>query len=256
MRVIDIFRYFAIGYDYRFLLEHGGAGIPVRGPSHSLLSRLKNFYELLDDLDLQVTKQASNKLRIAILSTKTLPKDAKVDESLAKKIKEAMTELDKTLDAELKLRTAYIVTPKRFDLNHLLHNPGNLFATSVFKKLPPICQYDFTEACLCIAFGRSTAAVFHILRGTEGVLRHYYYSIVKRQRIESLLWHHIIVHLRKRRDAPKKSLLDNLDNLRFNYRNPTQHPEARFDMDDAQDILSISIDVVNQMIKDIDKRTS
>ena len=64
----------------------------------------------------------------------------------------------------------------------------------------------------------------------------------------------MIEHLEKRRDAPLKPLMDNLDNIRVNFRNPTQHPEARYDMDGAQDLLSISIDVVNRMIKDLDDR--
>jgi len=93
------------------------------------------------------------------------------------------------------------------------------------------------------------------MRGTEGALRFYYASIVKRGR-KKQMWNNIIEHLKARRDSPPKALLDSLDNIRINFRNPTQHPEARYDMDEAQDLLSISIDAVNRMIRDLKKRSA
>lgn len=185
---------------------------------------------------------------------KKLPAETVVDETLAKEIEEAINKLDATLDAELKLRFAYIVTPKRFSLDALLSSPKKLFASNVFDQFPPMCKYDFWYACRCIAYGLGTAAAFHIMRGTEGILKHYYCTIVKRGRVKKLMWNNMVEHLRKRRDAPPKPLLDNLDNIRSNFRNPTQHPEARYDMDEAQDLLSIGIEVTNRMIKDINKR--
>src|SRR5687768_8452371 len=92
------------------------------------------------------------------------------------------------------------------------------------------------------------------MRGTEGVLRHYYCAIVKKSRVKTLLWYAMVDHLRKRRDAPPKALTDNLDNIRVNFRNPTQHPDARYDMQEAQDLFALSIDVVNRMTRDIVKR--
>ena len=127
-------------------------------------------------------------------------------------------------------------------------------AKGVFEALPDISKYDFMEAGKCIAFERATAAAFYTMRGTEGVLRHYYCSIIKRGRVAKLMWYDMVQHLRKRRDAPPKALLDNLDNIRLNFRNPTQHPEARYDMDEAQDLLSLSIDAINRIYKDLLKR--
>jgi hypothetical protein len=162
---------------------------------------------------------------------------------------EAVNRIDATLDAELQLRHAYIVTPKRLQMDHLLKTPKALFREGVFPKLPLICQFDFQEACKCIAFALPTAAAFHCMRGVEGVLRRLYCGVVRRDRIEPLLWHSMVMHLRKRRSTIPKPLLDNLDNIRSNFRNPTSHPDARFDIDEAQDLFSLAVDVVNRVVK-------
>jgi hypothetical protein len=44
-------------------------------------------------------------------------------------------------------------------------------------------------------------------------------------------------------------MLDHLDHIHVNFRNPTQHREARYDLEEAQDLLSLSIDALNRMAK-------
>ncbi len=250
MKRIPIYDYFAFGYNYN-ILRFSKKGMTVHGESNSLLDRINEFLSYADGLNLQVTNQAAGMLRLIQSRVKKLPVDSKMDGDLETEVHEAIEQLDKTLDAELQLRYAYIVTPKRFDLDNLLYSPGNLFAKGVYSTLPTITQFDFAQACHCIGFALSTAAAFHLMRGTEGALRYYYTTIVKRGRTKSLMWNAMIMHLRKRSDVPKKSLLDHLDNIRINFRNPTQHPDARYDLDQAQDLLSLSIDATNQMMKDL-----
>jgi hypothetical protein len=50
-----------------------------------------------------------------------------------------------------------------------------------------------------------------------------------------------------------KILLNQLDHMRDGFRNPTAHPEKIFDIDEAQDLLSICIDAANRMILGLDK---
>lgn len=253
MQETEIFKYYAFGYNY-FILHFRIEGRKVHGEKDTLISNLDAFFKTLDDLNLQVTKTGATGLRNIRQEIENLPKDANVDSALAKKVKAEIDKIDTTLDSELKLRSAFIITPKRYDLDYLLKNPQNLFGSSIFNKLPVICQFDFQQACRCAAFSLPTSAAFHLMRGTEGVLRYYYCSIVKHSRVKYLMWNDIVQHLRKRRDMPPKPLLDGLDNIRYNFRNPTQHPEARYDMDEAQDLLSVSIDAVNRMIKDLENR--
>lgn len=249
MQEIDIFNYFAFGYDY-WLLRFTSENRAIHDQPGSLSSTIDLFFKNLEALNLRVTLRVADDLKKIRARLGDLPKDSTVDSDLAKEINEAVNKLDATLDAELKLRSAYVVTPRRFQLDHLLKTPQSLFGKSVFENLPDICQFDFREAGRSIAFGMPTAAAFHLMRGTEGVLRHYYCSIVKRDRTKKLMWFDMVTHLEKRRDSPPKPLLDNLNNIRVNFRNPTQHPDARYDMDEAQDLLAVSIDSVNRMMRD------
>src|SRR5687767_6428536 len=102
----------------------------------------------------------------------------------------------------------------------------------------------------CIAFERPTAAAFHILRGTEDVLRSYYRRMVRNGRIKSSMWGAIVQDLRKRGATKAHVTLNNhLDNIRSSFRNPTQHPEAIYDIHEVQDLWAVCIDVVNRMHK-------
>jgi hypothetical protein len=116
---------------------------------------------------------------------------------------------------------------RRLEELELLNDVGSLFAPETFKAVPTIVQYDLAEAGKCIAFERPTAAAFHILRGTEGVLRHYYTRMVRHGAISERTWGPLVSDLRKRKLTKKYETLNNhLDNIRVSFRNPTQHPEA------------------------------
>jgi hypothetical protein len=47
----------------------------------------------------------------------------------------------------------------------------------------------------------------------------------------------MIASMRARSKPPPAALLDNLDGLRRNFRNPTQHPEKVYDIHEAQDLF-------------------
>lgn len=253
MKKTEIFEYWAFGYNY-YLLRYRSLGLPVHGSTDSLIAQLDEFFTYVENLNLQVTKRAASDLQVIYRRAKEMAKDAEVDRELASDVTTAINKADATLEAELKLRDAFIVTPKRFDLEYLLEEPSELFAAGVFSLLPPICRFDLASACKAIAYALPTAAAFHLMRGTEGALCFYYRTIVKRGRVAPLMWGNMIAHLRGRRDAPSKAILDHLDNIRANFRNPTQHPDARYDIDEAQDLLAVSIDAINRMVKNLKQR--
>ena len=253
MRGVSVLNHFAFGYNYR-RLRFWGVDFPVHG-ENSLVGAIDEFFAYLRDLDLRVTERATDRLRKIREKIKSLPADTKTDAALAAEVTAALNFLDTTLDAELAMRTAYLPTPKRFDLDSLLVTPKNLLGEDVYVSLPDIARFDFFYACRCIAFELPTAAAFHLMRCTEAVLRLYYNSLVLRNRITNPMWGPIIDHLRKKRqNPPPKALLDHLDNIRNNFRNPTQHPEARYTSDEAQDLLSTTVDVVNRTIRDLRSR--
>lgn len=64
------------------------------------------------------------------------------------------------------------------------------------------------------------------------------------------MWGPIVQDLRNKTKTRKHIALNNhLDNIRVSFRNPTQHPEALYDIHEVQDLLSVCIDVNNRMFK-------
>lgn len=216
---------------------------------------MTSFFDFLDELGLVVTRRvAADQLADIRKELDAASDDDYLTEEQATGITEAMGTIRVTLDAELQGVHAYTPTSKRLDLAKLLENPKGLFGPGVFGSLPQIAQNDFGDAARCIAFEIPTAAAFHLMRGIEAVLRNYYQLMIRQKRILSKDWGPIITDLRSRRRTKKYEALNNhLDNIRVSFRNPTQHPDAEYDIHEVQDLYSVSIDVVNRMIKALKK---
>jgi hypothetical protein len=152
--------------------------------------------------------------------------------------------------AEAEGQVAFIASDGRYAVSKLLDDVGGLMGEHVFDGLPALAQYDFQQAGRAIAFDLPTAAAFHLLRGTEAVLRDFYLRTVKRDRIkEPRMWGPMVTALRARRNPPPAVLLTNLDSLRAHFRNPTQHPEKVYDLDEAQDLMALAFDAVARMVR-------
>ena len=182
--------YIVFGTQLRYLLD-AKDGWRVDGEGR-ILQNANWFLENLDRFALPVTSRASHELRgfVRELATKAEGLDEyylSVED--ATDLTRIMRELRPTLYAEAAGNIAYVVSDKRYSVEKLLGDVGSLFARGVYKRLPPIAQYDFSEAGLCVAFVRPTAAAFHALRGTEAVLRQFYRGVVRQRRIaEPWMW--------------------------------------------------------------------
>lgn len=245
MQSKSILSYIVFGTEQRFL-QDAKAGWRVHGEIF-ILKNIDRFFAHLQEFDLPVTQRAAYKLRQFRNELAKSDSDHKLTTGEASKLGYIMNNVRDTLFAEAEGNVAFIVTDKRIDVNKLLSDVPALMSPSVFNSLPDIAQYDFIEAGKCIAFELPTSAAFHILRGTEAVLRHYYCSIVQRNRAEPL-WGPMVESLRGRRTPPPAPLLDNLDNIRRSFRNPTQHPDKRYDIQEVQDLFGLCVDVINRMI--------
>ncbi len=245
----SINNYFYFGTAVRYL-QDTTEGLSIFGEG-MVLDNINSCLSNIDSLNLQVTEVASYKLSSFRDKLKIInDKEAKLSSDQAKELRDICHELRPTLQAELVTHEAFVVTQKRFNVNGLLEDIGSLMSPNVFSSLPDITQYDFSEAGKCIAFERPTAAAFHLLRGTEAVLRMYYCSLIRRNRVSPLLWGDMLRDLRLRTKTKRHvTLYNNLDNIRYSYRNPTQHPDAIYDIHEVQDLLPLCFETVNRMMK-------
>ena len=224
----------------------------------SYVLHMEHILEKLEKLEFGVSlssysiekfKQIINLAKKESVKSRALSEIEGVD---IKDLKQSYRDWHAVITAEARSKKAYIVSGKRMDIKKLLTDVSSIFATSCYQKLPAIAQYDFAEAGKSIAFSMPTAAAFHILRGTESVLRAYYIRHVKTRRMkeDQRMWGPILLALKTKKKV-SKNLLEDLQIIKNSYRNPTQHPEMIYDLDMAQDLFGRCIDVVNQMAKDL-----
>ena len=260
MHAVKLNPYILLGTSIRYVLDVR-EGLPIRQKTRrdelSLLNHMKQVEAQLIRMGLNVTSQAfQGELGDYLKRLERVPEDATLSRPQADEIVERVKLVADVLKYEATNLQAYIIPDKRLPVVKLLSDVSGLFGECVFTALPDLAQYDFAQAGKCIAFDLPTSAAFHILRGTEGVLRSYHSALmVSAPPPATLLWGPMVADLKKLTgDTPPKELLDNLDNIRVSFRNPTQHPEKRYDIDEAQDLFNLCVDVINRMAKDLFRR--
>jgi hypothetical protein len=162
------------------------------------------------------------------------------------------TILENVAFAEALTKKIYILPSRRFNTEYLLAEPQKLLKEGAYDKLEEIAKIDFASSCRCILFGEATAAAFHILRVTESVLKSYYFHHRRQNRIAKPMWGPMIDQLKsKTKNKPPTALLASLDLIRTAYRNPTQHPEATYEIDSAQDLFGVCLDAIGKMTDEL-----
>jgi len=175
-------------------------------------------------------------------------KDEDKLDALAPNVVTLARDLEQVIFAEGMTKFVYVLPERRFQSEYLLSSPQKLLKDGSYQKLDLIAQSDIAAAGRCIAFGEATAAAFHILRATESVLKSYYFLHRKTKRLKKPMWGPMTEELRAKKTArPSESLLGALDVIRTSYRNPTQHPEATYEIHAAQDLMGVCLDVIGKM---------
>lgn len=245
MKSRPIWEYIIFGTGLRYL-QDVKSEYPIYGDGY-VLENIERFLSKLHEYELAVTIRASFKLEEFLDKLSESQPNAELTKNQSSELNEIVTDIRKTLMAESKGAIAYIVTDKRIDVNKLLSDVNSLFAPSIFAELPSIAQYDFSEAGKCIAFELPTSAAFHLMRGTEAMIRKLYLTLIPGG--SETLWGNIVRDLRISSNPPPKPLLDNLDNIRLSFRNPTQHPDKIYDIHEVQDLFFLCIDLINRMVR-------
>ena len=223
------------------------------GTDGGALVNIDGFFDWVDRLGLKVTGDTRafmqlNALRDELRQDLLGDPDRMLTPTQSGQIKQAMHDVRKTLEAELHGMVAYVPTDKRLDVGKLQDDVRALVTADTYDKISGIAQLDLDEAGKCIAFDRPTASAFHLMRATEQVLREFYLSIVKRNRIAPpLMWGPMVTALEGRSKPPPSPILENLTNIRRSFRNPTQHPDKVYDLDEAQDLFALSVDAIRRM---------
>lgn len=249
MKKTTIYGYYAFGHNYQLIRQDGLEG----QTNNDAKELLKLFFDKLEELNLPVTNKVAGKLKTIMESTPD--NNENFAKELVKNIIIEMERIDPSLDAELQLKEAFVLTEKRFSLTFLTSEPEKLLGKNVFSQLPDNSKKDFSLACMQVALNQPTAAAFHLMRTVEEHVKQLYFSFKKQNRLDKPMWGPMIRELRnKRNPKPSEKTLDSLDSIRVHFRNPTQHPESFYTLDEAQDLLNQTITAINMIHREIQNK--
>lgn len=249
MEKTNIYKYYVFGYNYCVLR------LPLDDTDtcKRTYERIVNFTRELTALELPVTISIASDLN-SIAADFKASGSKKTSDAQHARLQECIDRFDPALDAELKLKDAYILTKKRYPLETLLQDPLSLLAPGCQYTLCETALKDYKMACHQIALDSATAAAFHLMRALEAQVKVLYFAFKKTKRLERPMWGNMTQQLAaKRPPKPSEKLLDLLDGMRVHFRNPTQHPEVFYDIDQAQDLLSQTIVAVNLIASELPK---
>jgi len=163
-------------------------------------------------------------------------------------------ELRERIEHELQGRIIYYVPSEQ---NSLIENYQTPFGVEVADKFPESTS-DISEAALCLAMSRNTAAVFHLMRCMEAAVAKLgsklQVTIVDKNNQE-LEWGKIIANMKSPIEAmPKGSARDNwsaihslLYHVKQSWRNGTVHPKGTYTSEEAKDVY----DAVRSFMKSL-----
>lgn len=188
MNTINPYDFIHVGLLIR-LLRHCAA-FSVQG----VIGESKRLIGMLKKIDFAVSRSSATSDARAGLTTllsdleKETDKARKVNTAEQKRFEEVIAILENMVYAEALTKRLYQLSSDRFNLEALLDKPHLMFSSGVFHRLPAIARQDLSSAFQCLAFDQPTATAFHVLRATEAVLKAYYLTVIKRNRLEMPMW--------------------------------------------------------------------
>ena len=215
-----------------------------------LIEFLKKSKLLLEHFGFRVTATILDDLLAFWKDVRDRKEGTVLTDADTKRVRKIRGELESVAQAEGKTVNIFVMENRHVDSSRLLGSAKGLIKKNVHEAISEGAIYDIQEAAKCLAFDRWTAAAFHILRATEGVLRQYYKGIVRRKRITDLTMGGILRDFKKHSKKPDERILTHLQNIKDNYRNPTNHPELRYDMESAEAVFELCLNSIGLMVRD------
>lgn len=246
MKPTSITKYIQIGLELSYL-RSAKEGVNIHR-SNGILENIFLFIKNIDQSELEVTKNALWELENFKNKLESFEEGYTLNSDDTKELFDIMDKLLFVLNAESLTKYIFIVSEKRIDVDKLIFDIKTLFAEDVFNLLPGGVKWVYIESGRCLAFECSTASAFLALRGVEGLLRFLLSKLAPKIDTSKMNWGPLITHLKKLSIPELSVLLDNLDRIRDNYRNPTNHPEKIFNIEEAQDLFNMCVGVVNEIV--------
>lgn len=184
----------------------------------------------------------------------TLPEDSAnlaVDWIKIYHLKDTLKTFETVFLEELATLDIYVVAQKgAYSIKDLIECAEIMLPSAVLDALPDNAKKDWNEAGRCIAFETPTAAAFHLFRAVESVLDQYHLACVGREPTEKESWGACLNNIKGTKNAEQK-VVDLLEVVKDNYRNPVAHPEIFVTKDEVLGLIGIAQSAISAMVEDI-----
>jgi hypothetical protein len=223
---------------------------------------------ILEARPLTVSKNAAESLSAAITAvvpegwddlSSILPKEPETEKPVAAyklyRIRTGATEFETVLAAECHVLDTYFVSKKgAFSTADLVERAHQHIPENTRKGIPEQTVADFDQAGKCLAFDLATAAAFHLLRGTEAVLRRYYEIVVPGPKQAPAKMRNWGVYIKLLADHKAEAkVISLLTHLKDSYRNPVLHPEENYTDESVLVLFGVCVSAIVLMVEEINK---
>lgn len=170
-------------------------------------------------------------------------------------LQDGIRKFETVLDEEIKSAPIFCLERiGNLSTDNLLDGASKGYAPDVLGVLLSNCIFEIDEAGRCLAYERATASGFHILRAVEISIKQYLTLIpgfimppLNRQN-----WGAFISLLKD--NGASKNVIDTLQNIKDNYRNPLMHPEDTLEMRESISLFSICQGMIEVLVDDAKMR--
>ena len=162
-------------------------------------------------------------------------------------LKVMLDQLETVMKAEVDSLATYVVSQKgAYSTTDLVEHAEKTIREQTRSRLPESVIKDIQEAGRCLAFDLPTASGFHILRAVEMVMFELWKRVKASGENKPTNWGNYITKFEK--TGIEKKVTTMLRDLKDLYRNPTAHPDATLDEEEATTLLALGVSAIQKMV--------
>ncbi|WP_129274884.1 hypothetical protein [Bradyrhizobium betae] len=230
------------------MMRHNPHGIHVDTQQlENMRAKFSRYADLVSALELPISKNAAKRLLASLNEGDPAPAGDGLIFNGQKKLN-LMANTDRLTDLlgeEMGAKLFVMLSPRMADT---FEQTDPLFGNEVEAKFPRAAE-DISEAGKCLAFGRATAAVFHLMRALESATQAIADKIgatVRDSNGKGLPWGVIADNMRPKIDAMTKGSDEQIKWYRVQHdlvvvnrawRVPTNHPKETYTPEQAEEVF-------------------
>lgn len=170
-------------------------------------------------------------------------------------VKAAATTMVSVLSNDMPDIASYVVKQKGiYRTADLIEHAERQLSSIAQSSLPSQACVDIREAGKCLAYELPTACAFHLWRAVETVMGHYYKNLTGKTFEAAKITPNWAIKIKALEAAKAETKITAfLDHIRGEYRNPQTHPDETVSIEAAQQLFSVALSSIEQIMTEAGK---